>query len=206
MCIQGKKGFLRREKPTISATASPIVIDKHELHSTWPIYTNPETRTQSQDGVSLVVERSRTCYGPGDRVVVMATVKSDTLHTAMLRGFEFMLRETTVFRAGPHIQGKKGAPQVRVASVGEQKVPVNATLYGGTQHKAELTVTIPTNHTSATVTAGRHIDITYTLCVKALMSTGQPVVLDLPIVVSNWPRYATTMFLDVQTAWLIVSL
>ncbi|KAI0672832.1 hypothetical protein C8Q78DRAFT_1021602 [Trametes maxima] len=188
ICVQGKKGFLRRDKPTITATASTIIIDKHELHSTWPIYSQPETRTHSQDGVTLVVERAHTCYGPGDRVVVMATVKSDTVQTVMLRGFEFMLRETTVFRAGPHTQSKKGSPQVKVGSIGEQKVPVNVTLYGGTQHKAELNVTIPSHHTSATINAARHIDITYVLTVKALMNTGQPVIMDLPVMISNWPR------------------
>ena len=118
----------------------------------------------------------------------MATVKSDTLHTVILRGFEFMLRETTIFRAAPHTQGKKGNPQVKVSSIGEQKVPVNATLYGGTQHKAELNVTVPSHHTSATINAARHIDINYVLTVKALMGTGQPLIMDLPIMISNWPR------------------
>ncbi|KAH9901429.1 hypothetical protein C8Q73DRAFT_786799 [Cubamyces lactineus] len=188
ICVQGKKGFLRRDKPTITATASTIIIDKHELHSTWPIYSQPETRTHTQDGVTLIVDRAHTCYGPGDRVVVMATVRSDTVHAVMLRGFEFMLRETTVFRAGPHTQGKKGSPQVKVASIGEQQVPVNATLSGGTCHKAELIVPIPSNHTSATINAARHIDITYVLTVKALMSTGKPVSMDLPVIISNWPR------------------
>ncbi len=141
-----------------------------------------------------MIERAHTCYGPGDRVVVMATVKSDTVHTVMLRGFEFMLRETTVFRAGPQTQGKKGSPQVKVASVGEQKVPVNATLYGGTHHKAELSVTIPSHHTSATINAARHIDITYVLTVKALMSTGQPVSMDLPVMISNWTRCVAIIF------------
>ncbi|RPD66516.1 hypothetical protein L226DRAFT_566938 [Lentinus tigrinus ALCF2SS1-7] len=188
VCVQGKKGFLRRDKPIITATASPIIIDKHELHSTWPIYSQPETRSHSQDGVTLIVQRDHTCYGPGDRVVVNATVKSDTLHTVMLRGFEFMLRETTIFRAAPHTQGKKGSPQVKVSSIGEQKVPVNVTLYGGTQHKAELSVTVPPHHTSATINAARHIDINYVLTVKALMNTGQPIIMDLPVMISNWPK------------------
>ncbi|KAI0723860.1 hypothetical protein C8T65DRAFT_704534 [Cerioporus squamosus] len=188
VCVQGKKGFLRRDKPTITATSSPIIIDKHELHSTWPIYSQPETRSHSQDGVTLIVQREHTCHGPGDRVVVNAIVKSDTLHTVMLRGFEFMLRETTIFRAAPHTQGKKGSPQVKVSSIGEQKVPVNATLYGGTQHKAELSVTVPPHHTSATINAARHIDINYVLTVKALMNTGQPIIMDLPVMISNWPK------------------
>ena len=188
-----RRGFLRRDKPVITATASTIIIDKHELHSTWPIYSQPETRTHSQDGVSLVVERAHTCYGPGDRVVVSATVKSDTLHTVILRGFEFMLRETTIFRAAPHTQGKKGSPQVKVSSIGEQKVPVNATLYGGTQHKAELSITVPPHHTSATINAARHIDINYVLTVKALLNnSGQPVIMDLPVMISNWPRFVVS--------------
>ncbi|KAH9945783.1 uncharacterized protein BXZ73DRAFT_95307 [Epithele typhae] len=188
VCVQGKKGFLRRDKPTISATAQTIIIDKHELHSTWPIYSQPETRNHSQDGVTLIIERAHTCYGPGDRIQVMATVKSDTLHTVVLRGFEFTLRETTVFRAAPHTQGKKGGPQVKVSSIGEHKVPVNVTLYGGTQHRAELSLAVPIHHTSATINAARHIDINYVLTVKALMGTGQPISMDLPIMISNWPR------------------
>ncbi|EMD38159.1 hypothetical protein CERSUDRAFT_113311 [Gelatoporia subvermispora B] len=188
MCVKGKKGFLRRDKPVMHTASSIITIDKHELHSTWPVYSQPETRNLTQDGVTLIVDRSRTCYGPGDRIAVMATVKSDTLHTVILRGFEFTLKETTVFRASPHTPGKKGAPQVKVTQIGEQKVPVNVTLYGGTQHRAELTATIPTHHTTATLNAARHIDITYNLTVKTLMGTGQPLIMDLPVIVSNWPK------------------
>ncbi|KAF9651525.1 hypothetical protein BDM02DRAFT_3184525 [Thelephora ganbajun] len=188
VCIKGKKGFFRRDKSTIVSTASQIIIDKHELHSTWPIYSQPETRSVVQDGVTLIVQRGQTCYGPGDRIIVNATIKADTLNTILLRGFEFTLRESTVFRTGPGAGNKKGAPQVKVAIIAEQKVPVNATLYGGTQHKAELTCTVPSYHTSATINAARHIDITYILNVKALMGTGLPIAIDLPVVVSNWPK------------------
>ena len=183
------RGFFRRSKSTVLTTASNIIIDKHELHSTWPIYSQLETRTHSQDGVTLTVERGQTCYGPGDRIVVVAMLKSDGLHNnVVLRGFEIYLKETTVFRAGPHTTGKKGAPQVKTSIIAEQKVPVNTTLYGGTHNKTELACTIPSFHTSATINAARHIDITYVLAVKALMGSGLPVVMDLPVIVSNWPR------------------
>lgn len=188
ICIKGKKGFFRRDKSTIVSTASQIIIDKHELHSTWPIYSQPETRNIIQDGVTLIVQRGQTCYGPGDRIIVNATIKADNLNTILLRGFEFTLRESTVFRPGPGAGGKRGAPQAKVAIIAEQKVPVNATLYGGTQHRAELSCTVPSYHTSATINAARHIDINYVLCVKALMGTGLPIAIDLPVVVSNWPK------------------
>uniref|UniRef100_A0A8H8CEZ5 Uncharacterized protein n=1 Tax=Psilocybe cubensis TaxID=181762 RepID=A0A8H8CEZ5_PSICU len=41
---QVKLGFLRKAKSVVSSTVAPIIIDKHELHSTWPVYQQPETR------------------------------------------------------------------------------------------------------------------------------------------------------------------
>ncbi|KAA1469315.1 hypothetical protein DENSPDRAFT_878816 [Dentipellis sp. KUC8613] len=191
MCVQGKSGFFRRNKSIILTSSTPIIIDKHELHSSWPIYQQPESRDLVQDAVVLTVERTQNCYGPGDRVTVTATVKSDSLHTVILRGFEFTLKETTIFRAGPHTTGKKAAPQVKINIIGEQKMPVNATLYGGTSHRAQLSCAIPQSHTTATLTSARHIDINYVCIVKALMGTGKPLITELPVIVSNWPRYVS---------------
>ncbi|KAI0077126.1 hypothetical protein K474DRAFT_1596652, partial [Panus rudis PR-1116 ss-1] len=195
ICVKGKKGFLRRDKPNHITTSCSIIIDKHELHSTWPVYQQPEGRKLSQDGITLIVERTRTCYGPGDRISIMTAVKSDTLHTVILRGFEFYLKETVVFRAGPNSTGKKAAPQAKSTNVSEQKVPVNATLYGGTQHKAELAVTVPPHHTNTTLNAARHIDINYSLVVSALMATGKPLVMELPVIISNWPRCVRHLYM-----------
>ncbi|KAH9930769.1 uncharacterized protein B0H18DRAFT_1116880 [Fomitopsis serialis] len=188
VCLKGKRGLLRRDKPTITTASSTIIIDKHELHSTWPIYQQPETRSHVQGDVTLIVERGRTCFGPGDRIAVSATVKADNMHKDTLRGFELTLRETTVYRGGPHTTGKKGAPVIKVVHIAEQRVPLNAALFGGMQHKADLFVTVPAQHTSTTLNTARHIDITYHLVVKALMATTQHVSFDLPVLVSNWPR------------------
>jgi hypothetical protein len=141
----------------------------------------------------LTVDRNQSCFGPGDRVAVMATLKSDTLNTVILRGFEFVLKEVTVFRPA-HNTGKRVVPQTKTVVIGEQKVPVNATLYGGTQHKAELAVVIPATHTTTSLSSARHIDITYTINVKALMGTGSPLIMEIPVTVSNWPRLV--VFLD----------
>ena len=183
------RGFLRKAKSVVVSTSSPIIIDKHELHSTWPVYCQPEQRHMVQEGVNLIVERSNVCYGPGDPITVKATVKSDGLHTVILRGFEFYLKEATVYRAGIHAQGKKSAPQVRQINISESKVAVNATLYGGTSHTSDLTCVISADHATTTLNAARHIDITYTLCIKALMGTGIHLVMDLPVIISNWQRF-----------------
>ncbi|EIW74023.1 hypothetical protein CONPUDRAFT_170398 [Coniophora puteana RWD-64-598 SS2] len=187
VCTLGKKGwFLRRRKTNVSSAATTINIDKHELHSTWPVYAQPETRQIAQEGLQLIVERSRTCFGPGDRVQVAATLKSESMHTLVLRGFEFILRETVSFRAGPY--AKRNGPQVQTNHIDEQKVPLNTTLYPGSQHKAELVCHVPEVHTNCTVNAARHIDITYMIVVKATFTSGRDISMELPIMVTNWPR------------------
>lgn len=181
---------MRKAKSVVVSSIAPITIDKHELHATWPVYCQPEQRSVAQDGVTLIVDRKNTCYGPGDRVSVTATVKSDSLHTVILRGYEFFLKETTVFTVGVHAAGRKNAaPAVTTVNIAETKVPVNATLYGGTQNTAELGFMISGNHTTTTLNAARHIDVTYALCIRALMGTGTHIILELPVIISNWQRY-----------------
>ncbi|KAL4081284.1 hypothetical protein V8B97DRAFT_2020138 [Scleroderma yunnanense] len=197
-CTLGKKGFFRRRKTTVVSQATTINIDKHELHSTWPVYSQPESRSTLQDGVRLTVERSRTCYGPGDRVSITAILRAESSQPVVLRGFEFTLRETSVFRAGPQAGGggsgigggnKRSGPQIRVANIGEQKVPLSATLYNGSQHKAEMGCLIPNTHTTTSLNAARHIDITYVIVVRAWVGAAQQsVAMELPVILSNWPR------------------
>lgn len=182
------RGFFRKRKHIVTKEIAPIVIDKHELHSTWPVYCQPEKRQLAQEGVTLIVERRHACHGPGDRITVMATLRSDNLHTVILQGFEMVLRETTIFRAQTYTAVRKAAPLVRVASIGETKLTIGATLYGGTTHQAELSCQLPPNHTTTTLNAARHIDVTYVLCVKALMGTGMQLSMELPVIISNWQR------------------
>jgi Arrestin (or S-antigen), C-terminal domain len=140
------------------------------------------------NGLTLAVDRSHTCYAPGDRLSIFVTFKSDNLSPVVLRGFEFSLRETIIYRTGPQSHGKKNGPLVQTSVLGEQKLPVSMTLYGGTQHKAELACVVPGNHTTSSVNAGRHIDIGYSLNIKAIVDLANPVVMDLPVTISNWPR------------------
>ncbi|KAG1827381.1 uncharacterized protein BJ212DRAFT_1474530 [Suillus subaureus] len=187
VCTLGKKGFFRRRKTVVTSQATTIIIDKHELHSTWPVYAQPESRTVKQEGVHLTVERQRTCFGPGDRVSVMGILKCDSVHPIVLRGFEFSLKETTIFRASTQTS-KRSGPQSKAGLVGEQKVPLNVTLFGGMQHKAEVGCLIPNTHTTTTLNAARHIDITYAIEVKAWYNSMQSITIELPVIVSNWPR------------------
>lgn len=118
---------------------------------------------------------------------VMGILKCDSVHPIVLRGFEFSLKETTIFRASTQTS-KRSGPQSKAGLVGEQKVPLNVTLFGGMQHKAEVGCLIPNTHTTTTLNAARHIDITYAIEVKAWYNSMQSITIELPVIVSNWPR------------------
>lgn len=174
--------------PTVSTTAK-ILIDKHELHSTWPIYQQPDSKSATNNGVELVLERTQTCYGPGDRVGIVAILKSDSLSLNVLRMLEFALRETVVFRAGPQANNKKSGPLVRTGNIGEQRMTPNINLYAGQQFRTELGCVIPATHSTATVNAARHIDVSYNIHLKAHLDNGRELALDVPVTISNWPRF-----------------
>jgi len=194
ICTKGKTGFLRKAKSTVASTVATIMIDKHDLHTTWPVYSQPETRHLAQDGVNLIVERTQNCFGPGDVISAYCTVKSDS-QTVVLRGFEMVLKETTVYRPGMHAQTKKAMPpQTQVRSISEGKVPVNVTLYGGSNHTSEVSCRLPEDHTTTTLNAARHIDVTYTLIIQAVMGTGNHLLMELPVIISNWQRYVSSSF------------
>ncbi|KAF8055857.1 hypothetical protein FPV67DRAFT_1567047 [Lyophyllum atratum] len=188
LCTKGKKGFLRKRKSVVVSTQAAIIIDKHELHSTWPVYSQPETRQLVQDGCTLFVDRGQTCFGPGDRISVIALLRSDTLDNTILRGFELTLKESTIYRAGPHSGKKSTAPQVKVITISDSKLAINAPLFAGTEHRAELTCSISPNHTTTSLSSARHIDVTYVLSIKAIVDQRPPIAMDLPVIVSNWQR------------------
>lgn len=185
---KGKKGWFRTRKAVVHSCSAPITIDKHDLHSTWPVYCQQDSREVTHDGVTLVIERSNSCFGPGDKLSVIATVKSDSLHTVILRGFDYTLKEVIEFRGAPSKGAKRANEQRKVGILDEGKLAVNATLYGGTQHRAELTLTISPKHSTTTLSAARHIDINYVLTVRGILGSGTHLVMDVPVIVSNWPR------------------
>lgn len=129
------------------------MIDKHELHSTWPIYAQPETRSKPVDGHTLSVNRTHTAFGPGDRIAVQTIVKNDARQTNHIRYYEFALLELVVYRPGPQGGGRKSGPQLRRTPIQEQRIPITITspLHPGMQAKAELSLQVPMTHTTTTV-------------------------------------------------------
>ncbi|KAL4266005.1 Arrestin C-terminal-like domain-containing protein [Pleurotus pulmonarius] len=187
ICIKGSKGFLRRRKEVISSTTTPIIMSKHELHSTWPVYCQPEVRQVSAEGMVMTVSRDRTCFGPNCAITTMVVLKSERLGSNILRGFEMQLVETMALTTA-HTATKKALTQTHETVRAECKLPVNVPLYGGEQRQVELRCLVPPHHACSTVNSARHIDISYNLNIRAFIATGQQIALKLPVVVSSWPQ------------------
>lgn len=183
------RSFFRKRKSTVVTTQATVIIDKHELHSTWPIYCQPETRQIMRNGATLVVERNQLCYGPGDRISLRASLRSDALSDTVLRGFELALKEYSTFRPGQQVGRKAVPPQERVVTISESKLAINGGLFPGQEHRAELTCLISQNHTTTSLNSARHIDVTYNLSVKAIVDNVPTIVMDLPVIISNWQRF-----------------
>ncbi|KAG6868808.1 hypothetical protein C0993_010106 [Termitomyces sp. T159_Od127] len=188
LCTKGKRSFFRKRKSVVVSTQAAVTIDKHELHSTWPIYCQPETRQVIQNGATLVVERNQLCYGPGDRISLRALLRSDALSDTVLRGFELTLREYSRFDPGQQAGKKSVPPQERVATICETKLAINGSLFPGQEHRAELACLISDHHTTTSLNSARHIDVAYFLSVKAFVDNVPTIVMDLPVIVSNWQR------------------
>ncbi|KAH6902751.1 hypothetical protein BKA70DRAFT_624046 [Coprinopsis sp. MPI-PUGE-AT-0042] len=191
ICTKGKKGFLRKAKAVVKDAKAPITIDKHELHSTWPIYCQYEIRHTSQEGLTLTVERNQSCFGPGDRIAVTATVKSDAMHTVVITGFELALKEVTRLHPNNFVGVKRVATKLSEKFICSQRMESNATLYGGSQATVDLYCTLNPSHTTPTLTSARHMDINYICIVKAHLQTGGAIVSEIPVMISNWPRSAS---------------
>ncbi|KAG8900983.1 hypothetical protein FRC01_009978, partial [Tulasnella sp. 417] len=193
MLTKGKKGILKRESTQNVTASCQIVIDKHELHSAWPMYARPESRSKMLDGYTLTVNRTHQAYGPGDRIAVQTLVKNDTPQVNQVRYYEFSLREHVMYKPAGNQNGTRKMmtqPQTRARAIVEQRIPITmaSPLHPGMQAKAELSLQVPFNQTTTTVSFAHRIEVQFVIHVRAVLATGLQLFLDLPITMSNWTR------------------
>lgn len=183
------RGLLRKSHSTVMEDLTILQIDKHELHSTWPVFHQPETKTESRDHLTLTVTRNQSCFSPGERVQVKATLHSNSFTAAHLRAFDFSLVETIRFQPAPKVKPiKKAGPLFKSTRIGEHRIPVNQTLYGSMQHSAELSCVLHPDHITPSVNNARHIDVSFKIVVIAQVDNVKPYSLELPVTISNWQQ------------------
>jgi hypothetical protein len=178
--------LIKKQKEIIFRTSEKVVIEKHDLHSTWPVYQQPETHSTIQNGIKLTVTRGQTCYGPGDRLPVTAAIQSLRFNPFVLRSFQIVLKERISFKGRPSIKAR--LPVTKTKIICESVVQMGVALNHDSQVVHDLLCMLPTSHQAATLMAARHIDIKYTIVVNALIHDGPPVDIEIPVIISNWKR------------------
>jgi len=182
VCVYTKKGFLQSRRkvqlPSINAT---IQIQSHNLHSAWPVYVHSQSQDIQKDGLTLTVQCANEFFGRGDKVSIMAALKTRRPGVTVFRAFEMSVLETiTLFKQNKWIA-------LPSTTVEQQESIANVKLFVNTQHKANLSCVIPLTHAKFTVIAKR-IRVTYAIQVKATLNDGTGLTTELPIKLSQWSR------------------
>ncbi|KAK4689338.1 hypothetical protein P7C73_g757, partial [Tremellales sp. Uapishka_1] len=178
LCYRQKGGLLKKESAPIMKVSEPLKIIKHELHSAWPLYNLPETRaTSSNNGeVSLSVSRPSTAFGPTDRILLTATLKSTRRKPFKLKGFDTNLVEiVTVYPQLPVQSAAKSKKQkaaappiVKSKIIATSRSAVDESVGMGGEKSARIEMVVPPERLLTTVKNARLMMLEYELEVKAV--------------------------------------
>ncbi|WVF73183.1 hypothetical protein IAT40_008002 [Kwoniella sp. CBS 6097] len=176
MCYRQKGGLFKKESSPIVKSSEWLLITKHELHSAWPIYQIPDSRTiQAANGqINLTVSRPSTAFGSGDRIQFTATLKSAKSQPFKLKGFECTLLEVvTSIPLPPDPSSTKGKkrkslqqPIAKTRPIGAVKAVVDETVGLGGEKSARIELHV--DRALVTVKHARTIEVGYELEVKAV--------------------------------------
>ncbi|KAJ9475727.1 Arrestin_C domain-containing protein [Pseudozyma hubeiensis] len=193
LCVRSKKGLLKKETTSsIIQNTHPLWLDKHELHSTWPIYSAPDDHEALQDDIRVKVMRERSCYGPGDNVGVRIILISDRVAPIKVKSISFSIRETITFKGGAKktFSSNKAASQ-KTETLSSKSKSFGKKVYKGDTHTFDLACQIPRTHSLMTIQTAKHIEVSYTLRVQ-VETAKKPIIIDhLPLTVSNFARAAS---------------
>ncbi|GAC94671.1 hypothetical protein PHSY_002244 [Pseudozyma hubeiensis SY62] len=193
LCVRSKKGLLKKETTSsIIQNTHPLWLDKHELHSTWPIYSAPDDHEALQDDIRVKVMRERSCYGPGDNVGVRVILISDRVAPIKIKSISFSIRETITFKGGAKktFSSNKAASQ-KTETLSTKSKSFGKKVYKGDTHTFDLACQIPRTHSLMTIQTAKHIEVSYTLRVQ-VETAKKPIIIDhLPLTISNFARAAS---------------
>lgn len=193
LCVRIKKGLLKKEvTSSIIQNTHPLWLDKHELHSTWPVYATPEDHEAIQDDIRVKVLRNRTCFGPGDSIDVRVIISSERVTPIKIKNVSFSVRETITFKnSTKKTFGSNKAASQKTETLSSKSKSFGKKVYKGDMHTFDLACQIPRTHTLMTIQTAKHIEVSYTLRVQ-VETAKKPIIIDhLPITVSNFTRTAS---------------
>ncbi|WVQ72997.1 hypothetical protein IAR50_002560 [Cryptococcus sp. DSM 104548] len=176
LCYKQKGGMFKKESFPIMKQTVPIHVIKYETLSSWPVYNIPETRTiKALEGLlELTVSRPSTAFSAGDKISLIARLKSSRPQPFKLLGFECNLFEVITFippPPDPNSKSKKHqkistAPVTKSRTIQTVSAPLNETIGLGGEKGARLEMQVGEVLYTA---RGTKVEVEYDLEVRALV-------------------------------------
>ena len=183
LCYRQKGGVFKKESSPIMKISEPIRITRHDVHSAWPLYNMMDAREIKNQGgdLTLTVQRPGSGFGPTDRILFTASLKSMRPKPFKLKGFECSLVEVTTVTPLAE-QGAKGgkkgkgppAPVSKSTVLASARHAVDESVGRGGEKTARMDLPVPAERLLVTLSHGRSIAIRYELEVKAVCDSGIP--------------------------------
>lgn len=180
LCYKKKGGIFKSDSTGIIKISEPLRITKHELHSTWPVYNNPDVKTSTGQEVAITVTRPGVAFGPGDRLLLTASVKSMRSLPFKLRGFECTLMEVVTMLESAGGKGKGGGgggkekkkkqvgQVVKSRPIAQARCAVDESVGRGGEKSARIDMAVPSDNLLVTVRHAKTLEVGYELSVKAV--------------------------------------
>lgn len=189
-----KGGIFSGDSNSILKISEPLRIIKHELHSSWPIYHNIDSKAVSGKDVMMTIQRPNVAFGPSDKFLLTASIKSTRSLPFKLRGFDCTLLE--VVTSKPFIQNKDNKrkskapnqPVVKSRPVTHARCAVDESVGKGGEKSARIEMNVP-DEILSTVRNAKNIEVGYELQVKAVCDGFEgPSVMGIKYVVGSYPK------------------
>jgi len=199
VCYKGKGGLFKKDTSTITTANQGLRIVKYDLASAWPKWNMAEQRTTTAAGgqLTLVVDRNTCAFGPGDRMLITATVKSMVPQAFKVKTIELVLTEILTVHPplpDPNAKASKKAkppapPSVKRSQVAQTRTNVGEFIGPGTETKGSLDLVVPTDRPLLTVKA-KDFSLEYELSVEASVecNPGKIAVVGIPCIIGTFSR------------------
>jgi hypothetical protein len=175
VCYKQKGGIFKKDASSVNKTTEDLRITKHELNSAWPLYNQPDTfnATAANGAIEMTVQRPYSAFGPNDRILLTAVLKSSQPKPFRVKGFECTLLEVVTVTQIPSSQDKKkpkkvAPPTTKSRTVATARYPIDETLGRGGEKSARIDIPMAPDKLLVTVRNGRSIEVGYELEVKAV--------------------------------------
>lgn len=191
-----KGGIFKSDSANIMKISEPIQVVKHDLHAAWPVYNHSDQKSVAGQDLTMTIQRPGVAFGPGDRILLTASLRSDRGIPFKLKGFECTLLEvvssipdSTPLTKEAKRQSKIPAkPVVKSRPIAQARCAVDETMGRGGEKTARIDMAVPQD-VLVTVRHAKTLEVGYEMQVKAVCEGFEgPLVPGIKYVVGQYTR------------------